>query len=188
MATWLSGVRSLEIIFSPDRMAAMLSPILGVVLHTTNTGETKLEGYQSAWRATNHQGAHFAIDRDGNVAQYRALEDGIGHITGAFNNRYFGIEHFATWKQGLTDAQIDASAKLVATLANKLGFPIAAINKAGESGIGFHKQFNHTHCGEAVFCAVDASARGTDPNDAINRSLRSFDQVIDAAQAIQMGC
>ena len=52
------------------------------------------------------------------------------------------------------DAQIDASASLVAQLAGILNFPITAISKAGGQGIAFHKLFDNTGRGEDVFCEV----------------------------------
>ena len=111
------------------------------------------------------------IDRDGNIGQFRALEEVAWHI-GGLSKRYIGIEHIAEWKEALTDDQINASAALIAHLSGILNFPIAAISKPGEWGIGFHKQFNSTGCGENVFCAPGNS---TD-------SMNTFDQIIDQAQ------
>lgn len=111
------------------------------------------------------------VDREGNIGQFRALQEVAWHI-GGLSTRYIGIEHVANWKEPLTDDQINASAALIAHLAAILDFPIAAIDNPGELGIGFHKQFSNTGCGENVFCALGSS----------KHSLHSFEQIIDQAQ------
>ncbi|HTU24444.1 MAG TPA: peptidoglycan recognition family protein [Pirellulales bacterium] len=177
MATWIEADHTLPVTYKTPQ-APMHGPVLGAVLHTTNSPKLRtLEDFQSAWQAAQRQSAHFAIDRDGKVGQYRALEEVAWHI-GGLSTRYIGIEHIAEWKEALTDDQINASAALLANLAGILNFPLAAINRPGEWGIGFHRQFNATYCGEGVFCTSGASPT----------SLDTFDQIIDAAQNLGLSC
>jgi N-acetylmuramoyl-L-alanine amidase len=170
MATWVEVARSLPVTYN-TMQTPMHVPVLGAVLHTTNSPRlATLEDFQSAWQSAQRQSAHFMVDRDGNIGQYRALEEVAWHISG-LSTRYIGIEHIADWKQELTDAQIDASAALLSHLAAILNFPLAAINKPGEWGIGFHQQFNATRCGENVFCAAGGK-----------KAMNTFDRVINQAQ------
>jgi hypothetical protein len=171
MPTWLEEAEQLPVTYNKPQMP-MHSPVLGAVLHTTNSPKLKtLEDFQTSWQAAQFQTAHFMVDRDGNIGQFRALEEVAWHI-GGMSTKYIGIEHIADWKQALTDDQINASIALLAHLAGILGFPLAAIDKPGDQGIGFHKQFGGTHCGENVFCALGNS----------QQSLNTFDQIIDGAQ------
>lgn len=62
--------------------------------------------------------AHFLVDRQGRIFQYVSLLDRAAHAFDA-NHRYYGVEHAATVANGpcpLTDAQLAASAKLMAGL------------------------------------------------------------------------
>jgi hypothetical protein len=181
MPTWLDEAEKLEVIY-PTFQGPMQTPILGAVLHTTNSGSAlnTLELFKAAWQskiddpnvpAALKVTAHFMVDRSGNIAQFRALEDVAWHI-GGLSNRYIGIEHIAVWKEDITVDQLQASAALIAHLSDALCFPIAEINKPGERGIGFHKQFSGTSCGENVFSTLGRPARALD----------RFRQILDAAQ------
>jgi len=69
--------------------------------------------------------AHFVIDRNGTVYQLVDLNDTAWHAS-QVNSRSVGIEHAAT-AEGLpaTEAQYEASAKLVAWLADTLLIPLS---------------------------------------------------------------
>jgi hypothetical protein len=175
METWLDNVQKLQVSFTDPPRAPMLKPILGVVLHTTNSpNQSTLKEFQTSFQSGNKQIAHFMVDRGGGIGQFRALEQGNGGIGGHFALRYIGIEHIARWKEALTDPQIDASASLVAQLAGILGFPITAITKAGDSGVAFHKLFDSTGCGEEVFCGSGAS----------RTPQKTFNDIITKAQGL----
>jgi hypothetical protein len=180
MPTWLVGVQKLAVTY-PTPQGPMNNPILGVVLHTTNAGPTvnTLELFKATWQsnidspnipAALKVTAHFMVDRNGNVGQFRSLEEVAWHI-GGLSRRYIGIEHIAAWKEDVAIDQFQASAVLIARLSDMFCFPVSAINKPGEKGIGFHKQFGGTSCGEDVFCAVGPRVRALD----------RFWKIIDAA-------
>jgi hypothetical protein len=172
VGTWVDGADDLPVTYNTPQVG-MHNPVLGAVLHTTNSPKLlTLKDFQASWQSGQWQSAHFMVDRSGNIGQYRALEEVAWHI-GGLSTRYIGIEHIADWKQALTDDQINASAALLAQLAAILNFPLAAINKPGEWGVGFHQQFGATGCGDGVFCAHGGK-----------KSLNTFDQVINQAQDI----
>jgi N-acetylmuramoyl-L-alanine amidase len=173
--TFIDAAQYLPVIYATVQMP-MQMPVLGAVLHTTNSpGGLTLQSLQSSWQAGQNQTAHFAVDRDGNIGQYRGLEEVAWHI-GKLSPRYIGIEHIANWQQPLTDDQINASAALLAHLAAVLSIPLAAINNPLDTGIGYHQQFNATACGDQVFCANNGT-----------KSLYTFDLIINKAQDLTMG-
>lgn len=156
--TWLSSATPLPVTYKKPQMA-MKSPILGVVLHTTNhaKGAETLERFQKDWQGLQFQSAHFMVDRSGTVGQFRALTDVAWHI-GKMSVNYIGIEHIAKHRQSLTAEQIAASGKLIAELSKLLGFQIRALTAKGQAGIGIHEQFQSTGCGQSVFWSMTSEA------------------------------
>jgi hypothetical protein len=159
MPEWLPIAKPLRMTYNRNQGTDMVPPILGVVLHTTNTerGDQTLERFQSDWQKGQQQSAHFMVDRHGFIGQFRALSEIAWHIHGP-SKRYIGIEHIALWlprqdrAERLEHDQIEKSAELLVALAKIYVFPIQPLAKPGDRGIGVHEQFEGTSCGRGVLC------------------------------------
>jgi hypothetical protein len=175
---WLDFARLLPVIYEKPQMP--MGSIIGAVLHTTNHrgGSEGLERFQMDWQAFQNQSAHFAVDRDGNIGQYRSLSQVAWHAgTVLGSTRYVGIEHIAKPGQELTDQQIEASGKLIAVLSDLLGFPLSGIDKPGDFGVGIHCQFIHTHCGLGVFRSTNVGDfLASTFNDILSSAFMQFPQ------------
>jgi len=138
-------------------LSAMQSPVLGAVLHTTNAplGPQTFARFQTDFAASGpiFRSAHFIVDRDGAIAQFRDTDDGAAHMGGQWNTHYIGIEHIARHMWPLTDPQIDSSADLLIFLSLPLNFPLSAVSNRGQPGVGVHNQFNGTSCVQGPFSA-----------------------------------
>ena len=156
---WLAIAQRLPVTYARPQ-PPMEPRILGVVVHTTNhaAGAETLERFQRDWQALQFQSAHFAVDRAGNIGQYRSTREVAWHIKKP-SVRYFGIEHIARHKQELTSEQIERSARLIGYLAVLFSFPATRLAAAGQSGIGIHVDFNPTGCGQNVFWIGTTSQR-----------------------------
>jgi N-acetyl-anhydromuramyl-L-alanine amidase AmpD len=156
---WLAIAQRLPVTYTRQQMP-MEQRILGVVVHTTNhgAGEETLARFQRDWQAAQFQSAHFAVDRAGNIGQYRSTREVAWHINEP-SVRYFGIEHIAQHMQELTPAQIERSARLIGDLAVLFGFPAQRLTAAGGTGIGIHVDFRPTGCGQNVFWTGTAGQR-----------------------------
>ena len=150
---WLDDIATrLPVSYNKPQMP--MGKIIGAVLHTTNhtAGDETLQRFQHNWQAAQNQSAHFVVDRNGNIGQYRSLSQVAWHIHSIVGStQYVGIEHIAKPRQELTDDQVSASGKLVAKLSAQFGFSLFPIAKVGEPGVGIHSQFNNTGCGLGVF-------------------------------------
>lgn len=134
----------------------MTTPILGVVLHTTNhqAGADTLERFQADWQHLQNQSTTFMVDREGNIGQFRTTQQGSWHIRGPaprWDFRYFGIEHIARVGQQLTHAQLERSARLIGDLSVLFGFPARPLPARGQTGIGIHIDFGGSYCGRNIF-------------------------------------
>jgi hypothetical protein len=148
---WLAIARRLPVTYTrPQR--PMEPTILGVVVHTTNhaAGPETLERFQADWQGLQHQSAHFAVDREGNIGQYRSTREVAWHINTP-STRYFGIEHIAKHRQELTEAQLERSARLIGDLASMFRFPAQRFDPTTKQGIAIHIDFAYTGCGQDVF-------------------------------------
>jgi N-acetylmuramoyl-L-alanine amidase len=150
---WLAIARRLPLRFG---VGTMTTPILGVVVHTTNhgAGAETLDRFHADWESLKNQSTHFMVDREGNIGQFRSTRQRAGHIKAPeprWDDRYFGIEHIAKHKQPLTDIQLERSARLIGDLAVLFGFPARALPRKGDTGIGIHVDFATSGCGEGVF-------------------------------------
>ena len=158
---WLAVARRLPLTFGAGTMT---TPILGVVVHTTNhgAGPETLERFHTDWESLRRQSTHFMVDREGNIGQFRSTR-GLGwHIktpAPRWDGRYFGIEHIAKHKQPLTDVQLERSARLIGDLSVLFGFPARALPRKGDSGIGIHVDFAGSGCGEGVFWSPSGTTR-----------------------------
>jgi N-acetyl-anhydromuramyl-L-alanine amidase AmpD len=74
----------------------------------------------------SHGSSHYVVSRDGDVVQLVSTSDVAWHAGNRrVNRRSIGIEHEGfTRRGGFTQAQYEASAKLVAYLAHRAGIPI----------------------------------------------------------------
>ena len=89
--------------------------------HAGRSGPQTLERFQNDWSASGppreakFRSAHFAVDRAGQIAQYRPLDEAAAHIDAPWATSYVGIEHIARFnpREALTDPQIIASATLL---------------------------------------------------------------------------
>ena len=147
--TWLHMAQPVPVTYAKQQYEMQL-PILGIVLHTTNSKTRSLVGQQKDWQSIGRQSAHFAIDRTGKIGQYRSTSSVAWHI-GKLSTRYFGIEHIAHHNEELTDTQIEASAQLVACLCDAFGIPIQRMEQPGGPGVAIHPQFHSTSCGQTAF-------------------------------------
>lgn len=148
---WLEIAQKLPVTYAKPQVP-MEPKILGVILHTTNhgAGAETLERFQRDWQGLQFQSAHFAVDRAGNIGQYRSTKEVAWHVNKP-SVRYFGIEHIAKHKQELTAEQIEKSARLIGDLASMFSFPATRLTAAGQPGIGIHVDIKPTGCGQNVF-------------------------------------
>jgi hypothetical protein len=157
MSSWLGIADKVEVTY-PTAQGNM-GKILGVVLHTTNTGFTALtvENIADNWQKNINDpkvpsdkkvSAHFVVEQGGRIGQCRALNDVAWHL-GDFSRHYIGIEHICRTQSSeiLLNAQIAASAKLLRGLRNELGFELKPLKQKNSSGVGVHQQFHSTGCG-----------------------------------------
>jgi len=170
---WLASAQRLPVTYKLPQMP-MEPKILGVVLHSTNhaAGPETLARFQGDWQALQRQSAHFAIDRAGNIGQYRSTREVAWHINGP-SVRYFGIEHITKHKEPLTPEQIESSGRLVGELAERFSFPAQRLLKAEDLGIGIHVDFRQTGCGENVFWSGKTDQR-TSTFDHIVQHARDY--------------
>lgn len=180
---------SFEEVSAEERMGTMTTPILGVVVHTTNhqQGPSTLERFQADWNAIKKQSTQFMVDREGNIGQFRSTKHRGAHIKPfkgqgpRWDHRYFGIEHIARAGQALTDAQIERSARLIGDLAVYFNFPAEALTRRGGKGIGIHIDFSSssrvpagTSCGQSVFWTNPRSPSRTDVYRRLVRRANDF--------------
>jgi hypothetical protein len=106
------------------------------------------------------QSAHFVIDRDGRIGQFRPLDKAAAHTGSTWNAKYIGIEHIALFPlpppappapaEPLTDLQVVSSATLLSALKSNVGLSLIELSHPGATGVGVHTQFppdTGTECG-----------------------------------------
>ena len=111
-----------------------------IIIHTT---EGWSGGGRTFMKGNRRASAHYGIERDGTITQSVLDKDRAWHAPGA-NGWGIGIEHSAFAKDnpnnskhlGFTQAQIDASAKLVAKLVRKYNIPITRGYIFGHNEVG----------------------------------------------------
>lgn len=173
-----SKLKRLPVLHKPPELIPIKKPILGAVLHTTNPPSRllTLEEFQSDFAASGppptslFRSAHFMVDRDGRIAQFRSLDQGAAHIGAPWMPRYIGIEHTAMHRWSLSNDQINASADLLSMLRSELDIPLSELSNPGASGIGRHNQFTGTECGEGPF--FDKGTFGADFKSILERALQ----------------
>lgn len=146
-----------------SRQMPLAKQIRGVVLHTTNAPKLKtIKDVQNSWPGASGNAAHFVIDRDGNIGQCFSLKETAWHVHGGnpkTATEFFGIEHIARHKEGLTKFQFEASARLIGDLSVIFNFPAQPFSKKNRTGIAIHVDFNYTGCGQDVFWGGKGSSR-----------------------------
>jgi N-acetyl-anhydromuramyl-L-alanine amidase AmpD len=103
----------------------------------------------------SHGSSHYVISRGGDIVQLVSTSDVAWHAGNRWVNRHsIGIEHEGyTRRGGFTQAQNDASAKLVAYLAARAGMPVDRVHVIGHdevpnpSGYGVGGSDHHTDPG-----------------------------------------
>lgn len=124
--------------YSPDNRGP--DEINAIIIHTT---EGWSGGGRTFMKGNRRASAHYGIERDGTITQSVLDKDRAWHAPGA-NGWGIGIEHSAFAKDnpnnskhlGFTQAQIDASAKLVAKLVRKYNIPITRGYIFGHNEVG----------------------------------------------------
>lgn len=145
--TWISMAMPFPVTYKSQQQG-MRYPLLGAVLHTTNhtAGSSILKRFQTDWQVAQAQSAHFAVDRNGGIGQFRSLTEVAWHIN-KWSVSYIGIEHIAHPGEALERSQVEASARILAWCADNLGVSLVALNAPGGRGVGIHHQFASTRCG-----------------------------------------
>ena len=85
----------------------------------------------------SHGSSHYVVSRGGDVVQLVSTSDVAWHAGNRWTNRHsIGIEHEGFTARGrFTKAQYEASAKLVAYLANRAGMPIDRVHVIGHDEV-----------------------------------------------------
>jgi hypothetical protein len=163
-----------------DAVTAPMTTILGAVLHHTHTSTAvpqTLDGIWNSWaslQGPTFQSAHFVIDRDGRIGQFRPLDKAAAHTRSTWNAQYIGIEHIALWphpelgrpapEEPLIDPQVVSSATLLSALKSEVGLSLTKLSHPGATGVGVHTQFppdTGTECGLPDFVDRTGAFRPT---------------------------
>lgn len=122
----------------------MRTPVMGVVIHHT------VGSLASAESRFNTPGsgasAHFGIGEDGTILQWVDTADVAYHACNANWTGWIGIEHETPgdgpglW-QALTDAQLTASARVLAWAAATHGFPLQVTDDPSTLGLAYHSMY-----------------------------------------------
>ncbi len=183
---WYPSAKKLPVKnYNPNMIPSMaLSQINGVILHTTHSSTKTLEGIQSDWEAKNKKypkaesNAHFVIDRQGALGQYRRMSEFAASMH-KFGPYYYSIELIANWHYadrpapdpstlGITMPQMITVSSLISDLANIFGFPIKAIGRTAYGpkslaeigqGVGYHAQVDSTDCGKNSYWKGDSRSQ-----------------------------
>jgi N-acetyl-anhydromuramyl-L-alanine amidase AmpD len=88
----------------------------GLILHITNSRGNTLQGIWSTFMVDNPFPSHFAVDRDGGIAQFLDTQ----HHDWAEENTtsYFSVENSANPGDRLSGAQINSVARIYGWLIN----------------------------------------------------------------------
>jgi N-acetyl-anhydromuramyl-L-alanine amidase AmpD len=128
-----------------------------VVIHITDGGANIAGPISWFQNPDSHVSAHYIVGRDGEVVQM-VHHDMVAYHAGSANETSIGIEHVANTR-GLdpTDAQLDASAALVAWLCAQYGIAIDRDHVLGHAEADTHT--GHQACPNAVWQWDDFMAR-----------------------------
>lgn len=119
----------------PNRTVDGQLSTFGVVLHVM---EGTLSGTDSWFRNRASQAsAHFGIGKSGEVYQWVDTED-RAWAQASGNTSWLSIEHEGNSGESLTEAQLNASARVIAWMHKTHGIPLTISDHAGIRGIGWH--------------------------------------------------
>lgn len=123
-----------------------LSPSLGLVLHH-QAGNGSLVSYFN--NPATKASAHFWVSKSGQIEQMVDTGQVAWHGRAALNPRYAGVETEGCpggRDEPLTDAQVDALARLYAEGHRVHGWPNALASAPGQKGFGYHRMGVATSC------------------------------------------
>jgi hypothetical protein len=184
---WYPSAKKLQVKhYKANMISSMkINEINGVILHTTHSPTTTLEGIQRDWEAKNKKAgiqadAHFVIDREGALGQYRRLSEFAASMN-KLGQYYYSVELIADWNYGdgrkpdpamlgITMPQMTTVSSLISDLSDAFGFPIKAIGRTAPNpknladmgkGVGYHAQVDSTLCGKNSYWRGDARSQIT---------------------------
>lgn len=182
---WYPSAKKLQVKhYKANMLSAMkINEISGVILHTTHSPTQTLEGIQRDWEAKNKKAgiqadAHFVIDRDGALGQYRRMSEFAASMN-KFGQYFYSVELIADWNYGdgrkpdpstlgITMPQMTKVSSLISDLADIFGFPIKAIGRTAHTpksladlgkGVGYHAQVDNTFCGKNSYWRGESSSQ-----------------------------
>lgn len=124
----------------------MLSPNLGLVLHH-QAGNGSLYGFFN--NPASQVSAHFWVSKTGQIEQY--VDTNVVSWHGrSLNSRYVGMETegcaSAPYAEPMTEAMINAIARIYKEGAQRHGWKNALANADGQPGFGYHRMGVNTAC------------------------------------------
>jgi hypothetical protein len=133
-----------------------LGPNLGLILHHAIANGSLFNFFNSPAAEVS---AHFWVSKSGVIEQYVDSSTVAWHA-GPLNARYCGVETegcvTAPYAEPMTEAMINALARLYAEGMRRHGWWVALANADGEPGFGFHRMAMNTACP----CDVRLNMRG----------------------------
>jgi hypothetical protein len=152
---WLPFTTQLPITESSDRTnflsGGMRSDTKGLALHITDGHSTlsSIRGHFShPAKDRPHWGvsAHFAISREGEIAQYLPMSARANAIDSyELDAHWYSVENVAVRGESLSEPQIVAAARLFLWLVQNKAVPNVLANSATERGLGYHSMFHLGH-------------------------------------------
>lgn len=124
-----------------------LTPNLGLVLHHAVANGSLWNFFNSPSAQVS---AHFWVAKDGRIEQY-ADSDRVTWHGKSLNSRYCGVEtegctQGPAYAEPMTDAMIDALARIYAEGMRRHGWANAKANADGQKGLGYHRMAVQTAC------------------------------------------
>lgn len=114
--------------------------IKGLIIHITD-GHIALPNLKAAWE-NRRASAHFAIDKDGTLAQYVPMSYRAWAVDGyKIDNEWYSVENVAVNGEELTEEQLRMCAYLLAWLHGEYGVPIKLAQSPNDSGLAYHALF-----------------------------------------------
>jgi hypothetical protein len=155
MVDWLPFVTQYPLTEAAGRtnylVGGMRSDIRGLALHITD-GHSELQYIRGHFShpAKGHPNwgvsAHFAISRNGDIAQYLPLTARANTIDSyQHDQHWYSVENVAVRGESLTPQQIASTARLFLWLVQNKNVPNTLANVATDRGLGYHSMFHIGH-------------------------------------------
>lgn len=123
-----------------------LGPNLGLILHHAIMNGSLYNFFNDP---SSEVSAHFLAMKDGRLEQYVDTNKVAWHGK-SLNSRYVGVETEgcagSPYAEPMTDAMVNALARLYAEGNRRHGWPFRLSNAEGQSGFGFHRMAVNTAC------------------------------------------